>query len=55
MHGPRTRAWVVIFSEGGGTAPAAHPGGERKHEVGEEPRVDRGDPVLETEDRDDRF
>lgn len=53
VQGPRTRAWVVICSEGAGERPAARAGGERELQVGDEPRVDRGDPVPDTEDDDD--
>lgn len=41
VQGPRTRAWVVICSEGAGERPAARAGRERKLQVGDEPRVDR--------------
>lgn len=53
VQGPRTRAWVVICSEGAGERPAARAGRERKLQVGDEPRVDRGDPVPDAEDDDD--
>lgn len=53
VQGPRTRAWVVICSEGAGERPAARAGGERTLQVGDEPRVDRGDPVPDAEDDDD--
>lgn len=41
VQGPRTRAWVVICSEGAGERPAARAGRERTLQVGDELRVDR--------------